>query len=115
MYCQLAALGLSDPIFHADNFARLPVRLISDTLEINTKISKTKANVNSIATAKMGAMVACALGGKTVKVKASDFLPYELEEKDQIVTDETREALKWALKSQRLPGVIVAMIGTELA
>jgi hypothetical protein len=30
------------------------------------------------------------------------------------VSEETKEVLKWALKSQKLPPAIVAMLGSEL-
>ena len=115
LYCQLAALNLSDPIFNASNFARLPVRLITDVLENNAKVSRMRVNANSIATAKMGAMVASALGSKGAQVKVSDFLPYEIEDKEDGPTESTRQALKWALRTQKLPAVIVAMLGSELS
>ena len=115
MYCQLAALNLPDPIFHAENFARLPVRLISDVLESNAKITKMRMNANSVSTAKLGVMVASALGGKSNKAKITDFLPYELEDDESVITESTREALKWALREQKLPAAIVAMLGSELA
>lgn len=115
MYCQLAALNLSDPIFHASNFARLPVRLISEVLNNNAKLTKMRVNANSVSTAKLGAMVATAFGSKNTKVKITDFLPYETEEGEDGVTNETREALKWALRTQKMPATIVAMLGSELS
>lgn len=115
LYCQLAALNLPDPIFHASNFARLPVRLITDVLENGAKTARMRINANSVATAKMGAMVASALGGKGVKVKVNDFLPYEMESKEVSVSEATKEVLKWAVKTQKLPAAIVAMVGSELS
>lgn len=115
MYCQLAALNLPDPIFHASNFARLPVRLITDVLDNNARVSRMRINASSVATAKMGAMVASALGSKGTQAKVSDFLPYELEDKEDGPTESTREALKWALRTQKLPAAIVAMLGSELS
>jgi hypothetical protein len=114
LYCQLTALNLPDPIFHASNFARLPVRLITDVLDNHSKISRMRANANSLATAKMGAMVASALGSKGNQVKVTDFLPYEMEKDTGSVSEETKEVLKWALKFQKLPPAIVAMLGSEL-
>lgn len=115
LYCQLAALNLPDPIFHASNFARLPVRLITDVLENGAKTARMRINANSVATAKMGAMVASALGGKGVKVKVNDFLPYEMDSKEVSVSEATKEVLKWAVKTQKLPAAIVAMVGSELS
>ena len=114
MYCQLAALNLPDPVFHASNFARLPVRLITDVLDNNAKISRMRTNASSVATAKMGAMVASALGGKGNQVKVADFLPYEMEEKENGPSETTKAALKWALRTQKMPPVIVAILGSEL-
>lgn len=74
-----------------------------------------RANANSVATAKMGAMVASALGSKNNQVKVSDFLPYEMEEDNTSVSERTKEVLKWALKTQKLPAAIVAMVGSELS
>lgn len=115
LYCQLATLNLPDPIFHASNFARLPVRLIEDVLENNAKVSRMRANANSVATAKLGAMVASAFGGKGSQPKVSDFLPYEIEEKKDGLSESTRDALTWALRTQKLPAPIVAMLGSELS
>jgi hypothetical protein len=115
LYCQLTALNLPDPIFHASNFARLPVRLITDVLDNSARVSRMRANANSVATAKMGAMVASALGSKNNQVKVSDFLPYEMEEDNTSVSERTKEVLKWALKTQKLPTAIVAMVGSELS
>lgn len=115
LYCQLAALNLPDPIFHASNFARLPVRLITDVLENGAKTARMRINANSVATAKMGAMVASALGGKSVKAKVNDFLPYEMDSKEVSVSEATKEVLKWAVKTQKLPAAIVAMVGSELS
>jgi hypothetical protein len=62
----------------------------------------------------MGAMVASALGSKGSQVKVTDFLPYEMDKETGSVSDETKEVLKWALKTQKLPPAIVAMLGSEL-
>lgn len=115
LYCQLAALNLADPIFHAANFSKLPVRLITDVLDTNAKVSRMRVNANSVATAKMGAMVASALSSKGSQPKVSDFLPYELDDKEDGPSESTKKALKWALSTQKLPSVIVAMLGDELS
>jgi len=91
------------------------VRLITDILDNSAKISRMRTNANSIATAKMGAMVASAFGGKGGQVKASDFLPYKVEENDNSIADSTIAAIKWALQTQKIPSSVVAMLGSELA
>jgi len=74
-----------------------------------------RTNANSVATAKMGSMVASALGGKGVQVKVADFLPYEIEDNEEGLSESTKAALRWALKTQKLPVIVVAMLGSELS
>lgn len=114
VYCQLVALQLADPLFHASNFARLPVLLIWDILEHCSKSERVKTNATSMATAKLGTVVVSALNSKGAKVKVSDFLPYELEKGDEGVSQETKEAMQWALKNEKLPSIIAGMVGSEL-
>lgn len=91
------------------------MRLISDVLENNARLTKMRVNANSVATAKLGTMVATAFGSKNSRVKISDFLPYEMDDSEDGVTQETREVLRWAVKTQKLPPAIVAMLGSELS
>ena len=114
VYCQLAALQLSDPIFHASNFAKIPTHLLWDILEHCSKIERTKTNADSMATAKLGTVVVSALSTKSAKVKVSDFLPYELETGDGSISSETKDAMRWALKHHKLPAIVAGMIGGEL-
>lgn len=74
-----------------------------------------RINANSVATAKMGSMVASALGGKGTQVKVADFLPYEIEDNEDGPSESTKAALRWALKTQKMPATIVAMVGSELS
>ena len=115
VYCQLAELQLSDPLFHAVNFGRVPVRLIYDILENHHKTLKLQTNASSISTAKLGTVIISALGGKQAKAKLDDFLPYPREENANSLRDSTREAITWTLKTQQLPAQVVAMLGSELA
>jgi len=114
VYCQLTALKLADPIFHASNFSRLPVKLIWDILDHNSKTVQSRVNAESISTAKLGMVVVSALGGKGTKAKVSDFLPYENKETGG-TGGATIDAIKWALKARRLPPQVVAMVGAELS
>lgn len=91
------------------------MRLISDVLEDSAEVSKARINANSVATAKLGAMVATAFGNKNTRAKISDFLPYEMNEEGDTTTKATREVLRWAVKTQKLPSTIVAMLGSELS
>jgi len=56
-----------------------------------------------------------ALAGKKAKTSVTDFLPFESEVDPTGMQPSTIEALKWALKNEKLPPVIVGLIGVELA
>lgn len=71
-------------------------------------------NAESLATAKLSSIVIGALGGKQAKVKIAELLPFELPAGEQNLRESTKEALKWALKNERLPPAIVGLIGAEL-
>lgn len=114
VYCQLASLQLPDPLFHACNFARVPVKLIADVLEKSYKILHARTNAASVSTAKLAVVVMGALGAKGSKVKLDQFLPYEVDDGTSSLRSSTKEALEWALKNEKLPAAIVGMIGAEL-
>jgi hypothetical protein len=115
IYCRIAALGLSDPLFHASNFKRVPIRLIVALLNYQVKDKKQTINAQSISTAKLGMVVIGALAGKKAKTSIADFLPFESEADPSDMQQSTVDALKWALKNEKLPPVIVGLIGVELA
>lgn len=114
VFCQLTSLQLSDPLFHASNFSRLPVKLLADVLRHYYETMQRRTNASSVATAKLAAMVCSALGGKGNKVKLDQFLPFELDNGTESIKQSTKEALQWALKNEKMPPVIVGMIGAEL-
>lgn len=115
IYCRIAVLGLSDPLFHSSNFRRVPIRLIVALLNYQAKDRKQTINAQSISTAKLGMVVIGALAGKKAKTSVTDFLPFESEVDPTGMQPSTIEALKWALKHEKLPPVIVGLIGVELA
>jgi hypothetical protein len=115
IYCRIATLGLSDPLFHASSFKRVPIRLIVALLNYQAKEKKQTINAQSISTAKLGMVVIGALAGKKAKTSVTDFLPFESEADPSGMQQSTVDALKWALKNEKLPPVIVGLIGVELA
>ena len=115
IYCRIAVLGLSDPLLHASNFNRVPIRLIVALLNYQAKEKKQTINAQSISTAKLGMVVIGALAGKKAKASINDFLPFESETNPSGMQQSTIDALKWALKNEKLPPVIVGLIGVELA
>jgi hypothetical protein len=115
VYCQLLSLHLNDPLFQAKNFSKLPIKLLADVLEKGYKAMQMRTNAASISTAKLAMVVMGALGGKGSRAKLDQFLPYELDDGTSTLRASTKEALEWALKNQKMPTVVVGMIGAELA
>lgn len=111
----MTSLELSDPLFHAQNFSRLPVKLLGDVLKYYREAMQRKTNASSIATAKLATVVCSALGGKGMKPKLDDFLPFEMGNSSQGLKQSTKEAMQWALKHEKMPPAIVGMIGVELS
>lgn len=72
-------------------------------------------NAQSISTAKLSGLVFSALGGKTKKINLEDFLPYQIKKGSNDLQEETIEAMKWALKNEKMPPAIIGLIGAELA
>lgn len=114
VFCQLASLHLTDPLFHASNFAKLPTKLIADMLTHGHEDMQRRANATSVSTAKLAVVVSSALGAKGPQLKIDQFLPYDLSKGGSALEASTREALQWALKNEKLPAAIVGMIGAEL-
>jgi hypothetical protein len=91
----------------------LPVKLLADVLEHSYAVLQQRTNAASVATAKLALVVCSALGGKGSKPKLDQFLPFETNNNDDI-KQSTKEALQWALKNEKMPHVIVGMVGAEL-
>lgn len=88
--------------------------LLWDVVNHCATSEKNKANAMSMATAKLGTVVVSALGSKSAKVKVHDFLPYEFEQGNSGITEKTKEAMRWALKNEKLPSIVAGMVGSEL-
>jgi hypothetical protein len=114
LYCRIQALAIADPMFHAERFGKVPIKLLQAMLEQASTEQQRLINAHSMSTAKLAVTVVRALGGKTAQAKVDDFLPFE-QAKPNAISSETKEALQWALKTHRLPPVIVGLIGAELA
>ena len=101
-------------MFHAERFGKLPVVFIQACLGNLLEAKKEEVNANSISTAKLSSLVFSALGGNNVKTKLEDFLPYEIKKGNDGIKESTMEAMKWALKYEKMPPAIIGLIGTEL-
>jgi hypothetical protein len=102
-------------LFYANNFNRLPIKLLADVLEYGYKTLQARTNAASVSTAKLAVVVMQALGGKSNKAKIESFLPYELSDGTSALKASTKEALEWALKHKQMPAAVVGMIGAELS
>lgn len=105
---------MADPIFHVNNFARLPVKLLSDVLNYNYLTMQKRINAKSVSTAKLTMAVYSALGSKGNRHKIEHFLPFELDQDSRTMKQSTKEAIQWALKHEKMPPAIVGILGTEL-
>lgn len=114
VYCRFLALSIGDPIFHAEHFGKLPIKFLQACLQKLTEAHQEQINAYSVATAKLAILVYSALGGKNQKAKIDDFLPYATQKNDGGLKQSTLEAMRWALKHQKLPPSIVGLLGAEL-
>lgn len=109
------SFAIVDPIFHAERFGRLPVVFLRACLANLFEAYKEQLNAQSISTAKLSSLVFSALGGKGKKSNLEDFLPYEIKKGNNDLQEDTIEAMKWALKHEKMPPVIIGLIGAELS
>lgn len=80
------------------------------------KYDINKYNIESISTAKLGAVVVGALAGKKAKATPNDFLPFDtkLIKKETGVTDESLMVLRRLMKKRRMDGRLIGMLAEEL-
>lgn len=66
--------------------------------------------------AKLGAMAAAMMGGKKVKVKPEDFLPFDSKKikKEDGITDASLMVLQRLMKTRKMDGRIIALLADEL-
>ena len=108
-------LGVSDPLFHAERFHLLPVKFLRAITESLVKQKQQTINADSIAVAKLACLVHGALGGKKNSISLDAFLPFDKPKDSNDLQDSTVEALKWAMKNEKLPPAVIGMIGAELS
>lgn len=75
-----------------------------------------KYNTDSIATAKLGTMVAGMMAGKKSKVKPEDFLPFDTKKikKEGGVTDASLIVLQRLMKTRIMDGRVIALMADEI-
>jgi hypothetical protein len=114
VYCRLLAFPIAEPLLQAERFGKVPVKFLLACIESLEQNRQNVINAESISSAKLGMVVLGALGGKTVKAKLQDFLPFEPPRSEEGLSSATIEAMKWALKHETLPPAVVGMLGAEL-
>lgn len=114
IYVRLLSFSIADPLFSAERFGKLPVKLLHVCMEQLSESQRELVNAQSISTAKLSSIVIGALGGKKTKVKMEELLPYEIKRNDNGLKESTIAAMKWALKHETMPPAIIGMIGAEL-
>ena len=114
IYCRFLCFCIVVPIFNAGRVGRLPVVFLQACLENLFATHKEEVNAQSISTAKLSGLVFSALSGKGKKPSLEDFLPYEIKKGSNDLQNETIEAMKWALKHEKMPPAIIGLIGAEL-
>lgn len=75
-----------------------------------------KYNIQSVAVAKLGAMAAGMMGGKKVKAKPADFLPFDAKQSDKSrgVTDRSLKVLQRLMKTRLMDGRVIALLAEEI-
>jgi DNA-binding protein YbaB len=102
-------------LFRVERFCLVPVKFLKAVSEGLVKQKQQTINADSIAVAKLACLVHGALGGKKHSVSLDVFLPFEKPKDGNALQDSTIDALKWAMKNEKLPPAVVGIIGAELA
>jgi hypothetical protein len=112
----LNSSAYNDPRWNAENFARQPIDDVRRAIKFLEKRDITEYNVQSLSTAKLGAVVVGALGGKKAKASVEDFLPFDTRriKKDSGITDATMDVFKKLMRTRRLDGRLIALLVDEL-
>lgn len=105
---------MTDPIFHAKRFSKLPLGFLKNTIECLLENQQQLINAKNVSVAKLACLIYGALGGKSQKVDVYSFLPFEKPKDKNGISPSTIAALKWALKHETMPPSIIGMIGAEL-
>lgn len=116
IYFRLSASDLQDKRWHADQFGRQPLFVVKKALEYLDKHDMAKYNVQSVAIAKLGTMVAGMMAGQKSKVKPEDFMPFDTKtlKKDGAVSDASLLVFRALMKKRKIDGRVIALLAEEL-
>lgn len=116
LYFRLSSSDLKDDRWSAKNFGKQRLSDVQAALKFLEKHDATKYNVQSVATGKLGAMVAAMMAGKQSRTKPSDFLPFDTSkiQKDDGLTEASMIVLNRLLKTKRIDGRLLGMLAEEI-
>lgn len=107
---------MKDDRWHADQFGKQSIRDVKAALKYLEKHDIAKHNIESVAIAKLGTMVAGMMAGKKSTVKAEHFLPFDTKalQKEDGITDATLVVMQRLVKTRRMDGRVIALLADEM-
>jgi hypothetical protein len=116
IYFRLSSSDFRDERWSAANFGMQRTKDVAKAIKWIEKYDLTRYNIESISTAKLGAVVVSALAGKKAKATAEDFLPFDTRkiDKENGVTAESLDVLRHLLKTRRINGRLLGMLAEEI-
>jgi len=116
IYFRLSSSDLKDERWSSRNFGRQKIGDVKAALKYLDKHDVAKYNIQSVAIAKMGTMVAGMMAGKKSKIKPEDFLPFDAKSvrKETGLTDASLLVLQKLMKTRRMDGRVIALMADEL-
>lgn len=116
MYFRLVASDYKDERWSSSNFGLQRTKDVVKALKWIERKDISQHNIDSIATAKLGAVVVGALGGKKARVSPADFLPFDTRklQKETGITDESARVLRQLLKTRKMDGRVIGMLADEI-
>lgn len=116
LYFRLVSSDFRDDRWSSQNFGRQRLKDVQTALKYLEKHDIAKYNIQSIATAKFGAMASTMMDGKRGSIKADYFLPFDVKkvQKEESVTGESMAVLQRLMKQRRMDGRVIALLADEL-
>ena len=107
---------MHDPRWNADQFGKQPLDDVQRALKYLDKHDIAKYNVQSIAIAKLGTMVAGMMAGKKSKIKPEDFMPFDSKslQKESGLTDASMIVFQRLMKTRKMDGRVIALLADEM-
>ena len=107
---------MSDPRWSYANFGKQRVADVLAALKYLETHDISKANVQSISTAKLGCVVVQGLAGKKASVTADDFLPFDTRKikRDTGVSTESMQILKRLMRTRKLDPRLFSTLAHEI-